>query len=107
MIDPAYFWVNVFFLAVGTLVIRFSIIAISNRIVLTDRHRELFTFIPAAILPALLLPMVYFHQGHVAWIFGKERLFILVLSVGVSFFTRNMILTVGFGLISLYLISNM
>lgn len=105
MNDSVYFWWNIFFLALGTLAIRFSIIAISNRITITDRHREIFTFIPAAILPALLVPMVYFHNGHVNWLMGKERLFILILSTYVSFLTRNMIVTVAFGLISLYLIS--
>lgn len=107
MIDSAYFWWNVFFLAIGTLAIRFSIVAISSHITISDRHRELFTYIPAAIIPALIVPMCYFHKGQVAWLAGKERLFVLGMSTVVCYFSRNMIVTVCFGLITLYLITQL
>ncbi len=105
MINSSYFWQIIFLLALGTIGIRLSIIAISSRVQISSRVKELFSFIPAAILPAILAPMVFFHSGQVDWIFGKERLFILVLATVVCYFTRSMVMTIGFGLISLYLIT--
>ncbi len=105
MIDSQYFWISVFILSVGTLAIRSSIILVSHRIKITDRHRELFTFVPAAILPALVMPMVFFHKGQVDWLLNKERAFVLALAILVSLRFKNMIVSVVFGLGALYTIT--
>lgn len=105
LIKPEYFWLNVFFLTVGTIAIRGSIIAISEKVVISDRLKELFSFIPAAILPAFVAPAVFFHQGHVAWAFGKERLVILILATVLCFFLRSTLATISFGLVALYLVT--
>lgn len=106
MIPTGYFWLNVLLLAIGTFAIRGSIITLSARIKISDRFRELFSFIPAAVLPALLAPAVFYHSGEVTWLLGKERFFVLVLAVVVSYFSRSMLATVGFGLVVLYIITH-
>lgn len=107
MIETSYFWIVVGFLAVGTIAIRGSIIAISGKVVISDRMRELFTFIPAAIIPAIVAPMVFFHVGTVDWLGGRERLWVLILATAVCYFTRHMVTTVVFGLLSLYLVTQL
>lgn len=102
--DQNYFWNIVFLLAIGTISIRFSIIAISKRLIISEQAKEIFSFIPAAILPALVTPMVFFHKGAVDWVFGKERLFILILATAISYFSRSTLATIAFGLVALYLI---
>jgi branched-subunit amino acid transport protein len=105
VIDSTYFWQIIIPLAVGTLAIRASIILISGKVTISDRVKEIFSYIPAAILPALLAPMTFFHSGQVAWLHGKERLFILILTLGVSSAIKNMFGTIAFGLIALYLVT--
>lgn len=105
MIESHYFWMNIFFLAVGTITIRGSIIAISTKVKISDRTKELFSYIPAAILPAFIAPAVFFHQGSVSWVLGKERLLILVLATVVCYLSRSTFATICFGLVALYLIS--
>lgn len=106
MIDNVYFWSVVALLAIGTLLIRFSVIAFSNRFEITDRHREVFSYIPAAIIPAIVVPMVFFHKGNLDWLAGKERLFVVVLAAAVCWFTRNMLATIVFGLVTLCLLTH-
>jgi branched-subunit amino acid transport protein len=106
-VDSSYFWLNTLMLALGTILIRGSIIAVSSKIVITDRHKDIFKLIPAAILPAMLAPMVYFHQGQVAWLHGKERLFVLILATAVCYLSRNMLATVVFGLGALYVLTRL
>lgn len=103
MIPPNYYWVNVLLLALGTISIRFSLIAFSGRVKITDRTKEIFSYIPAAILPALIAPMVFFHQGAAEWALGKERALVLVLSTIICALTRSTLLTIIFGLVALYL----
>jgi len=106
MIPLGYYWLTVILLALGTIAIRGSIIALSARAKISDRLRELFTFIPAAILPAFIAPAVFFHQGEVSWMLGKERVGVLILAAILCWVTRSTIATVGFGLLALYLFTN-
>ena len=106
MIPQGYYWINVFLLAVGTLAIRGSIIAISAKFKISERLKELFTFIPAAILPAFVAPAVFFHEGSVSWLMGKERVVVLVLATILCAITRSTLATISFGLIGLYLFTN-
>lgn len=105
MIETSYFWTNIAFLAAGTIAIRLSLIAASSKIKISDRTKEIFSFIPAAILPAFIAPAVYFHQGHVDWMAGKERLVVMVFATAVSYYTRSTLATIAFGLGSLYLLT--
>lgn len=106
MIPLSYYWLNVALLAVGTIAIRGSIIALSARAKISDRLKELFTFIPAAILPAFIAPAVFFHQGQVEWIMGKERVAVLILASVLCWITRSTLATVGFGLTALFLFTH-
>ena len=59
MIESAYLWDVIIYLGIGTIIIRGSIIAISKPIKISDRVREVMSFIPAAVLPTLMAPMVF------------------------------------------------
>jgi branched-subunit amino acid transport protein len=104
MINAEYFWLNIVFLALGAISVRGSIIALSAKINISQKWREIFSFIPAAVFPAFIAPAVFFHQGKVAWVAGHERVIILVFATGVSYLTKNTLATIAFGLISLYLL---
>lgn len=103
MINDTYFVVNVLGLALGTIIIRGSFIALSARVKISDRLRDLFGYIPAAILPGLIIPVTFFHQGRVDFLLGKERFIILVISLVIGLFIRNTLFIISFGLVTLYL----
>lgn len=107
MIQAHYFWTNVFLLAAGTLLIRSSILLFSSKILISDRLKEIFSFIPAAVLPALAVPMAFYHPGQVSWLLEKERLIVLVLSTVVAYFSKKMTTTLVFGLGTLYLLTQL
>lgn len=102
-----YFWLNIFLLALGTLAIRSSIILASARVKISPRVKEIFSFIPAAVLPALAAPMVFYHEGAIDWLFGKERLAILLLATVIAFVTKKMTITLIFGLGLLYFLTQL
>lgn len=106
MIPTDYFWKNIFLLALGTILIRGSIIAISSKVRVSQRVREIFSFIPAAVLPAFIAPSVSYHTGKVEWLYDKERLFVLIIAVGVSYITKSIVATITLGLVLLYFISH-
>lgn len=107
MIEPRYFCLNIFLLMIGTLLIRGSFIAMSARLRVTSRLREIFSYFPAAILPAFIGPAVFYHRGHVEWAAGKERLLVLAFSLLICAYTRSTLATIASGLFALYLITQL
>ena len=105
-IDSGYFWTIVLLLGAGTFGFRASLIFLSGRIQVTERLREIFSLIPAAILPALITPMVFFHQGQTQWLFEKERFVVLLFATIIAFLFRNMFVTILFGLVLLYVVTH-
>lgn len=105
MIDSSYFLANVALLTVGTIIIRGSFISLSGKMKNTEKLRELFSYIPAAIFPAIIVPATFFHHGKVEWLMQKERFVILLASVVVSYFIRNTLFIVVFGLSLLYIVT--
>lgn len=105
MIKTDYFLLIVLCLTVGTVAIRGCFIALSSRLVIGPQLRQLFTFIPAAIFPAIVVPATFFHSGHVGFVFGKERFIVLLLATVLAYFVRNTLFVVLTGLGLLYFIS--
>lgn len=107
MINNNYFLLNVVALTFGTIAIRGCFIALSAKMNISAKVKDLFTYIPAAILPALVIPATFFHQGQVEWLQGKER-FIILLTVSVAcYFYRNTLFVIALGLFLLYAVTNL
>lgn len=107
MIATSYFLSVIFFLSLGTLLIKCSFMLASDKITLSDDLKKLFSYIPAAVLPAIITPMVVFHEGAVELFYGKERFVVLLFATLVSYFTKSMIATVAFGLAALYFLTQL
>ncbi len=107
MINDHYFFLNVVLLAVGTIMIRGSFIALSGKMKNSEKLRELFSYIPSAVLPAFIFPATFFHRGIVESIYGKERVLILIASGVVFFFVRSTLLIISLGLILLYVVTQL
>lgn len=100
--DSSYFWTSIVGLGVGTYAIRSILLFMSSKIKISEGVKDAFTFIPAAIIPAILGPMVFFHNGDLEIFLGKERLLVLVFATVVCYFTKSMLATIVFGLSTLY-----
>lgn len=100
--NNTYFLSAILPLALGTFLIRASVIYLSGRINLSERIKELFSFIPAAILPALVAPMVFYFKGSSDFFLYKERVLALLIAMIVAFKTKNILMTIATGLCVLY-----
>ena len=101
------FFIVILSLGIATFFLRFSFIAFSSKLKISPRVKEILTFIPVAILPALLAPMVFFHQGEVDILMGKERTLVIILASFVCYFSKSMLMTILFGIFGLYLVTQM
>ncbi len=100
----SFYWM-VFGIGLGTYCIRISFLLFSSKVKMSDRRKQILSFIPVAVLSALIAPMAFFHQGRVDFLMGYEQMFILALASLLSFYVKNIFVTVNFGLLMLYLIN--
>lgn len=105
--DNAYFWSVMVLMMMGTFAIRVSMIAISSKIAISERTKEIFSFIPAAILPTFIVPAAFFHHGKVSSLANKERLLVLFIVTVLFLWTRSTLATICVGLSVLYLLTQL
>ena len=103
-INDQYFLTITILLMLATFFIRGSLIAFSDKIKINQQIKKLFSFVPAAIFPAIIIPGTFFHQGDVSLLFYKERFFVLLMTAIFCFFVRHTFLVIVFGLFLLYLL---
>jgi branched-subunit amino acid transport protein len=99
------FWPTILFLGLGTFLIRCSFIYLSSKLHINDRMKEILSFIPAAIFPALVTPMVFFHQGQSQIFMHKERLVAILLATFISYKSKNILITIVSGLAILFVLT--
>jgi branched-subunit amino acid transport protein len=105
MIDKMNFWNVILFLGMGTLAIRVSFFFLLSKIKINPIIRKGFTYIPVAVLPALIGPSVVLHKGTIEFLYGHERLASLIVATLACFFSKSVLIAIITGLTSLYLFS--
>lgn len=102
MVDMTSYWLIVPPLALGTYLIRLSFILLADRMPLPDSVHRLLRFIPAAVLPALILPAVVFGKTGTVPLADPARTGAAVVAVLVAWKTRNTLATIGAGMTALW-----
>lgn len=99
----SYFWTNILALATGTLIIRGSMIFLLAKARFSETTREILSYVPSAVFPAIIAPAILLHQGHVDWLAGKERIPAALLTIAVFLVTRSPLgsLVAGIALLSI------
>lgn len=102
MIDMSTYWPIVLILGVGTFFIRYSFILIMDKLPLPDGVHRLLRFIPASVMSALVIPSVLLHKNGVTSFAGWERVVAASIAVLVAWKTRNILATIGSGMLALW-----
>ena len=102
--NSEYFWTSIIGLAIGTLLIRVSFFFLLDKIKIPKRVEKAFTYIPAAVLPALVGPSVFLHKGSIQVLAGQERFLALIIATIACYFSKSVLVAIITGLGSLYLI---
>ncbi len=102
MVDMNTYWPIVLIMGVGTFVIRFSFILIMDKLTLPDAVHRMLRFIPAAVLTALIVPSVLLHKNGVTSFAGWERLIAALVAVLVAWKTKNILATIGSGMVVMW-----
>nr|MBA3826812.1 AzlD domain-containing protein [Ktedonobacterales bacterium] len=93
-------WIAIIVVGVLTFTMRFSFIALADRLRLPTLMGRALRFIPIAALSAIILPELVLRDGAVASPLGNARMLAGALAIAVAFATRNILLTIASGMVT-------
>jgi len=105
MLDMSTYWPVVLGIGVGVFLIRYSFILIIDKVTLPEMVQRMLRYIPASVLPALIVPAVLLHkEGGVTTFAGWDQLAAGLIAVLVAWKTRNMLATIAAGMVVLWVV---
>jgi len=97
------FWIVISVIGISTIIMRGSFILTADRFKLSDKFTDILKFIPASVLAALVAPAIFYHEGMVDALQGKERLLAGIIALLIAYKTRNIFFTILTGMGTLYM----
>lgn len=91
-------------IGLATFAIRSSFFMLSGRLELPGTIKNGLKFIPAAVLTALIIPALARHDGTLQLSWQNPRLIAGLMAIGVAYKTKNVLLTLAFGMIALWIL---
>jgi len=99
---------NIWLLLIGmgiiTYTIRLSLIVLIGRVDVPPLIQRALRFVPPAVLSAIILPELLRPGGTLDLSFGNVRLLAGMLAAGVAWRTKNVLLTIGVGMVTLWVL---
>jgi branched-subunit amino acid transport protein len=99
---------NVWLLLIGmgivTYAIRLSLIVLIGRVDVPPLIQKALRFVPPAVLSAIIFPELLRPGGALDLSLGNVRLLAGALAAGVAWRTKNVLLTIGVGMVALWVL---
>jgi len=97
-------WYSIIIVGIFTFLTRLSFILYSDKIKLQPNIQRALQFVPIAVLSAIIIPeLIQTNDSQILLIF--PRLFAGFLAIIIAWRTRNIVLTIIIGMVSLYLLN--
>ena len=87
-----------------TFLSRYLMIAILKKEMFTDRIREVLSFVPSAIFPAIIFPAIFLDNAGMFVLDSNPKIYAAAIAVLFGLITKNVIVTIFSGLTSYWLI---
>ena len=87
-----------------TFLTRFSMIALLKKDMFNDRIREVLSFVPSAIFPAIIFPAIFLDSSGMIQLEDNPKILATIIATGVGIFSRNIMATIFSGLASYWAI---
>ena len=98
-------WALIIYCGLITYLTRFSMIALIKKEMFNDRIREILSYVPSAIFPAIICPAIFINDAGLFEIEGNPKIMASIIAMVIGIFTRSILGTIFSGLISYWFIS--
>jgi len=96
------FWLAILGAGAVTFALRLSLIALLGRVEVPPLLERALRYVPAAVLTAVVIPLLVYQDGALEISLGNERLIAGLLAAVIAWRTRNVLLVLGGGMAALW-----
>ena len=100
-------WLSILAMGVITFALRLSLITLLDRFEVPPLVTRALRFVPPAVLSAIILPELTQPDGKFNLSLGNARLLAGMIAVVVAWRTRNVLLTIGVGMLALWVLQSL
>jgi len=93
-------WTLIIYCGLITFLTRFSMIALLKKEMFNDRIREVLSYVPSAIFPAIIFPAIFLDNTGFIQLEENPKILAAIIAMVIGIFTRNIIATIFSGLIT-------
>ena len=97
-------WISIIIAGILTYLTRMTMVALVRRDMLGDKLKDVLSYVPSAVFPAIIFPAVFFNDNGTFVEISDPKIFASIIAIVVGYFSRNIIATISSGLISYWII---
>ena len=93
-------WALIISCGIITFFTRFSMIALLKKEMFNDRARQVLSYVPTAIFPAIIFPAIFLDDTGLIQIEDNPKILAAVIAIIIGIMTKNILATIFSGLAS-------
>ena len=93
-------WLLIIYCGLITFLTRFTMIALLKREMFNDRIREILSFVPSAIFPAIIFPAIFLDNSGDFQLENNPKIMAAIIAMLIGIISQNIIATIISGLAS-------
>ena len=93
-------WLLITYCGLITFFTRFSMIALLKKEMFNDRVREVLSYVPSAIFPAIIFPAIFLDNSGSLDLENNPKILAAIFAILVGYLSKNIIATIFAGLTS-------
>ena len=93
-------WTLIIYCGLITYLTRFTMIALIKKEMFNDRIREILSFVPSAIFPAIIFPAIFINETGLFQIEENPKILAGIIAMVIGILSRSIIATIFSGLAS-------
>ena len=97
-------WPLIIYCGLITFFARFFMIALIKKKMFNDRVREVLSYVPSAIFPAIIFPAVFLDNSGVLDIESNPKIIAAIIATIIGVLSKNILATIFSGLIAYWII---
>ena len=87
-----------------TFLTRFSMIALLKKEMFNNKIREVLSYVPSAIFPAIIFPLIFLDDSGTIQLENNPKILAAIIAMGVGIFSRSILATIFSGLTSYWFV---
>tara|TARA_Y100001936_G_scaffold38661_1_gene36871 strand:- start:321 stop:635 length:315 start_codon:yes stop_codon:yes gene_type:complete len=93
-------WILIIYCGIVTYLTRFSMIAVLKKEMFDNRVRDVLSYVPSAIFPAIIFPAIFLDEFGQFQLENNPKILAALVAMGIGIFSRSIIATIFSGLAS-------